>query len=137
MDALKLLKEEAARKRKAISENNVKVSLPQCVESGQGCCAEIVLVRINWNTHYIFAPQGRKYVKRSELERISRGLDEDKNSGDEADTKSSKPQSSGGEGAGKSHLLSPTSIVAPPEMKAAIFSIPRSEVCPSDSVVCI
>ena len=69
-------------------------------------------------------------MKRSELERISRGVDEDNvlSVGTDSNGGSASPQSksSGGDG---SKLLSPTSIVAPPEIKAAIFSIPRSEVC--------
>ena len=59
-------------------------------------------------------------------------MDEDKASKDDSDTKrggTSSQSKSGGEGDGKRHLLSPTSLVAPPEMEAAIFSIPRSEVC--------
>ena len=81
--------------------------------------------------------QGKKYIKRSELERIERGVDDEKDTKAKADTRQSESKSSGGEEPGKSHLLSPTSIVAPPEMKAAIFSMPRSEVCSSDNTVCV
>ena len=58
------------------------------------------------------------------------GVDEDSKSDAKQTGSSPPPSSSGavGEGSGK-HLLSPTSIVAPPEVEAAIFSIPRSEVC--------
>lgn len=65
-------------------------------------------------------------MKRSELERISRGVVEESDSETKAGEVSQLSKLSGGDG---SKLLSPTSIVAPPEIEAAIFSIPRSEVC--------
>ena len=56
-------------------------------------------------------------------------MNEDSESDVKREGSSPPPSSSGaGEGSGK-HLLSPTSIVAPPEVEAAIFSIPRLEVC--------
>ena len=81
-------------------------------------------------SHFFHVLKGKKYLKRSELERISRGVDEDSKLDIKRERCSPPPGSSGvqGEESGGKHLLSPTSIVAPPEMEAAIFSIPRSEV---------
>ena len=64
--------------------------------------------------------QGRKYVKRSELERVQVPSGEGEQGGVVS-------EESGKQAAGSS-LLSPTSVTSPVE-ESPIFSIPKAEVC--------
>ena len=64
--------------------------------------------------------QGRKYVKRSELERVQVPSGEGEQGGVVS-------EESGKQTAGSS-LLSPTSVTSPVE-ESPIFSIPKAEVC--------
>lgn len=64
--------------------------------------------------------QGKKYVKRSELEREQvRNEEEEKGEGGRAEGSGQQTTSS---------LLSPTSVTSPVE-DSPIFSIPKAEVC--------
>ena len=65
----------------------------------------------------IFCLQGKKYVKRSELEREVRNEEEE----EEGRVEGSGRQTT-------SSLLSPTSVTSPVE-DSPIFSIPKAEVC--------
>ena len=110
MDALKKLAEETARKRKALANKGLKVlHVRQPLAAGQE-------IELKWGGALylgILLPQGKKYVKRSELERISTGEEPP-----EEEAVTTPPSTS--------ILQSPTSLV--PVEDSPIFSIPKSEV---------